>query len=79
MSKQIMEGILNGGGNSFTVKEILIAHIKNGKIFEKKLDTFIEMSIESKTKLTSISRLLRYGFAPITVGIIVGVIISIIV
>ncbi len=66
--KEVIGEIMNGNGNKYTVKEILSAHIRDGKDFEKYVrGQFKEgqtLMAVNRTKISSISKILKYGVAP---------------
>lgn len=71
---KVITEIMNGNGNKFTVKEILQAHINDGKEFEKHVrGEFKKGSIlmtRNETKITMMGRVLKYGIAPVLMLII---------
>ncbi len=87
MSQKIIKEIMNGNGNNFTIKEILSAHIKDGRRFEEccnkkfdkifnKLDKQIVKVVKNETRINSISRILKYGIAPIVTGVIIAIVLG---
>lgn len=59
---------MNGGADKYTVKEILSAHIKDGKDFEKYVRGQFKdgqtLMIVNRTRIGSINKVLKYGIAP---------------
>ena len=80
MSKVVIKEVLLGNGNQFTVKELLHAHIQDGKKFEDyvrdKLGKGTTKIATNRTSIDNIKDILRYGIVPFMV-IIIGTLIKI--
>ena len=72
--KEIIGEIMNGNGNKYTVKEILSAHVNDGKEFEKYVRKEFgkgqTIMIENRTKISMIGKVLKYGVSPLILLII---------
>jgi len=70
MKKNIIMEVVNGNGNKFTVKEILSAHIRDGKIFEN----YVRLKFEEGAGKIAVNRfrskIALWGISVIIVALI---------